>query len=81
MAKNRIARAPDMKGFALFTRAINDDLSLLAPDKYWYVLSSSICRGRPGQPLKIDSLVSSFPDEFRTEEVHLGWPMETLVTW
>ena len=80
MAKNRIAMAPNMKGFPLFTRAINDDVSLLAPDKYWYVLSSSISRGRPGQLLKKDSLVSSFPDEFRTEEVHFGWPMETFVT-
>ena len=39
MVKNRIAMAPNMKGFALFTRAINGDVSLLAPDKYRYVLS------------------------------------------
>ena len=72
--------APNMKGFALFTRAINDHVSLLATDKYWYVLSSSICRGRPGQLFKINSGVSSFPDEFRTEEALYGWPMETVVT-
>ena len=54
------------KGFALFTRVINDDV--LAPDKYWYVLSSSICRGSPGQFFKKRSVVSSFPDEFVREE-------------
>ena len=48
VVKNRIAMTPNMKGFALFTRAINGDVSLLAPDKYRYVLSSSICRERPG---------------------------------
>ena len=57
-----------------------NNVSLLARDKYWYVLSSSVCRGSPGQLLKKDSLVSSFPDEFRTEEAHFGWPMETVVT-
>ena len=33
VVKNRIAMAPNMKGFALFTRAINGDVSLLAPGK------------------------------------------------
>lgn len=80
MVKNRIAMAPNIKGFALSTCAINDHVSLLAPDKYRYVLSSNICRGRPGQLSKKDLIVSSFPDEFRTEEVHFGWPMETFVT-
>lgn len=80
MAKNRIAMAANRKGFALFTRAINHNVSLLARDKYWYVLSSSVCRGSPGQLLKKDSLVSSFPDEFRTQEAHFGWAMETVVT-
>ena len=37
MVKNRIAMAPNIKGFALSTWAINDDVSLHAPDKYWYV--------------------------------------------
>ena len=79
MLKNRTAMARNMKGFALFTRAIKDDVSLLTSDKYWYVLSSSICRGRPGQLLKKNSVVSSFPDEFRTGEVHFGQPIETVV--
>ena len=70
--------APNMKGFALFTRAINDDVFLLAQDKYWYVLIITICRGRPGQLFKEIQL---FPDEFRTEEAQFGWPiMETVVT-
>lgn len=50
------------KGFPLFTRVINDDL--LAPDKYWYVLNSRICKGSPGQFYKKSSVVASFPEEF-----------------
>lgn len=61
MIKNWIAMAP-RKGFPLFTRVMNDDL--LAPDKYWYVLSSSICKGSPGQFYKKSSVVASFPEEF-----------------
>lgn len=59
--KNWIAMAP-RKGFPLFTRVINDDL--LAPDKYWYVLSSSICKGSLGQFYRKSSVVASFPEEF-----------------
>ena len=78
--KNRIAMAPNMKSFALLTCAINDDVSSYAPDKYRYVISSSIYRGRPGQLFKNNSVVSSFPDEFWSEEVHFGWLIETVVT-
>ena len=37
VVKNTIAMAPNIKGLALSTWAINDDVSLHAPDKYWYV--------------------------------------------
>ena len=37
VVKNRIAMAPNIKGFTLSTLAINDDVSLHAQDKYWYV--------------------------------------------
>ena len=50
------------KGFSLFTCVINDDL--LSPNKYWYVLNTSICKGSPGQFYKKSSVVASFPDEF-----------------
>ena len=78
--KNRIAMAPNMKSFALLACAINDDVSSHAPDKYLYVLSSSIYRGRPGQLFKKNSIVSSLPDEFWSEEARFGWLIETVVT-
>ena len=78
--KNRIAMGPNMKGFTLLTRAINDDISSLAPDKYPYVLNSSICRGCPGELCKKNSVVLSFPDELWSEKVNFSWPVETVVT-
>ena len=57
----KIAMAP-RKGFVLFTCVINGNL--LAPDKYWYVLNSIICKGSPRQFYKKSSVVASFPEEF-----------------
>ena len=48
MVKNRIAMAPNIKCFALSTWAINDDVSLHGPEKYWYVTVFVIVHG-PGQ--------------------------------
>ena len=71
MDNNRIAMAP-RKGFALFL--ILASATVRAPDKYWYALSSSICRGCPGQFFKKNSVVSSFPNEFaRVEKRSLAW--------
>ena len=44
------------KGFALLTCAINDNVSSHAPDKYRYVVSSSIYRGRPGQLCRVSPM-------------------------
>ena len=61
---NRIALAP-RKGLASSTCT---RIRVRAPGKYWYVLSSSICRGCPGQFFKKYSVVSSFLDEFARVE-------------
>ena len=54
--KNRIAIAPNMKSFALLTCAINDNVSSHAPDKYRYVVCSSIYRGGPGQLRRVSAM-------------------------
>ena len=59
--------APNMKGFALFTRAINGDVSLLAPDKYRYALSLVavfVENAQVSSSRNVYLVVSSFPDEF-----------------
>ena len=50
------------KGFAPFTRVFNSEL--LAPDKSWYVLTNSMCKGSPQQYFKKSPVVTSFPEEF-----------------
>ena len=54
------------KGFSLFTRVISDELHSL--ERYWYVLSSSLCGGSPSQFFRKNVVVQNFPEEFKMIE-------------
>ena len=52
------------KGFSPFTRVISDELISL--QRNWYVLTTSVCGGTgPCQYFRKNSVVQSFPDEFK----------------
>jgi len=54
------------KGFSLFTRVISDELNSL--ERYWYILSSSLCGGSPSQYFRKNVVVQNFPEEFKMIE-------------
>ena len=51
------------KGFSPFARVIGDELPSL--EKYWYVLTASVCGNSPSQFYKKSGVVQSFPEEFK----------------
>ena len=51
------------KGFSPFARVISDGLPSL--EKYWYVLTASVCGNSPSQFYKKSGVVQSFPEEFK----------------
>ena len=54
------------KGFSPFTRVISDELNSL--ERYWYVLTSSLCGCSPSQYFRKNVVVQSFPEEFKMIE-------------